>query len=394
MKKLETLAEKYFVFNVLFFVLIYIYRICISIVSFIFRIFPIDDKKIVFCNMKGKRYGDNPKYICDEIIKRGLDYQCVWLLRNCEEVDSANIIVKKYSLIRNLYHLCTAKIWVDSNTKYLGILKRKKQIYIQTWHGSYGLKKIGMDLPGDYLGKEFIKYNSKIADIMVSNSKQCSEIFRRAFWYNGKIIEKGSPRNDVFNESNDKFYQKVSNYFHCEGKKMVLYAPTYRSDLSLDAFDLDFQRLRANLEKKFGNEWVVLVRLHPNNIELASQYITYDQNIINATDYDVMQELLVACDILITDYSSCMFDFVTKPKICMLYASDIMDYGNERGWYFDLKDLPFPLSSNNDELEQNIENFSYDVYRKKIYDLHEQVGLNETGNASGAVVDYIEECEK
>ena len=131
MKKLETLAEKYFVFKVLFFVLIYIYRICISIVSFIFRIFPIDDKKIVFCNMKGKRYGDNPKYICDEIIKRGLDYQCVWLLRNCEEVDSANIIVKKYSLIRNLYHLCTAKIWVDSNTKYLGILKRKKQIYIR-----------------------------------------------------------------------------------------------------------------------------------------------------------------------------------------------------------------------------------------------------------------------
>ena len=392
MNKLERLARQYSVFKIPLFLLLYTYQAAVSLVSLVFRIFPIDDKKIVFCNMKGKRYGDNPKYICDEIMKRNLDYRCIWLLKNEDDEEiPEGVIVSKYSFWKNMYHLCTAKVWVDSNTKYLGILKRKKQLYIQTWHGSYGLKKVYGDLANEDLsGNMIVKWNTSIADIMLSNSRQCSEIFRRAFWYDGEILENGSPRNDIFFGKNDGCYQKVARTFHCTGKKIALYAPTFRNNLKLNAFDLDFYRLKNTLEEKFGSEWVVMIRLHPNNMQSASEYIRYDKDIINATDYDVMQELLVASDLLITDYSSCMFDFVTQPKVCMLYASDIGDYANERGWYFDLKDLPFPLAANNEELEKNIREFDYASYKKAVGDLHQFVGLNETGNASGSTVDYIE----
>ena len=119
-----------------------IYSLLFSILCFIMRIFPIKNK-IVCCNMKGRRYGDNPKYIVDEIIRRGLDYEVVWLLNEVDDEEVPPEIRKaSHNIFSIAYELATSKIWIDSNTKQYGTLKRKNQIYIQTWHGSYGLKKV------------------------------------------------------------------------------------------------------------------------------------------------------------------------------------------------------------------------------------------------------------
>ena len=102
-----------------------------------------------------------------------------------------------------------------------------------------------------------------------------------------------------------------------------------------------------------------------------------------------MQELLVASDVLISDFSSCILDFVTKDKICFLYASDVQEYRQERDYYFDIRDLPFPLAENNEEMRKNILQFDTEQYLEKLHGLFEEVGLCETGQASAASADYI-----
>ena len=375
------------------YVLFNIYGLFFSVLCFMMRVFPIQKNKIVCCNMKGKRYGDNPKYIVDEILREHLPYEIVWLIKKDTDIDlPEGIRPANYNPFSMAYELTTAKIWIDSNTKPLGVLKRKGQYYIQTWHGSYGLKKMYGDIPDkmNLFDKRNIQYNSKIQDLFVSNSTFYSEIYRRAFWYKGEILQSGSPRNDIFFTENNECIAKVQDYFHTQGKKMALYAPTYRNDFGTDAYRLDFERMRKNFEKRFGGEWVILVRLHPHNLMDAEQFMQYNDTIINATSYSVKQELLVACDVLISDYSSCMFDFVTTGKPCFMYASDAAQYKEEHDFYFNIYELPFPLAENNDEMEDRILKFDETVYEDNLQKLFHKVGLCENGAACKQVVEWIQ----
>lgn len=364
----------------------------VSLCCLVMRIFPIKKNKIVCCNMKGKRYGDNPKYIVDEIIRQKLDYEIIWLMKDEFDADLPQEVRKgKYNFFSIIYHLATAKFWIDSNTKQYGLLKRKNQYYIQTWHGSYGLKKIFGDLSDkmNFFDKKNLNHNSKIEDLLISNSKATTEIYRRAFWYQGEILECGSPRNDIFYEDKEIYIKKIKDFFRLKDVKIVLYAPTYRSDYSTTEMHLNFERLLQALNRKFDSEWVILVRLHPYNMVDAEKFIHYTDRILNATDYNVMQELLVASDILISDYSSCIFDFVTGGKTCFLYATDVEKYKDERDFYFDIQKLPFPLAESNDELEHNILTFDAKQYQIKLKQLFEQVGLCDNGNACKQVVEWI-----
>ncbi len=380
--------------------LIYVaYRICMLLYSLLFyvcRIFPVQENKIVCCNMKGKRYGDNPKYILDEIIRQNLDYEMVWLMKGEDDNEMPEQVKRAaYNPFSVAYHLSTAKIWIDSNMKPCGTRKRKNQYYIQTWHGSYGLKKIACDTNGgkSLMDTYFAVYNAKIEDVMISNSRKTTQIYREAFRYSGDVLECGSPRNDIFFENIKKYRDKVDRTFATKNKRIVLYAPTYRADFNTDCMRMDFDSVLSALEKNFSGEWIFLVRLHPTNIQDARQFIHYSDRIINATDYNVMQELLVASDVLITDYSSCMFDFVTTYKPCFLYATDIDKYKGERDFYFDIFELPFPVAQNNEEIVQNIKNFDSELYHERLKNLFDQVGMCDRGTACGQVVEYIEKLK-
>jgi CDP-glycerol glycerophosphotransferase len=371
-----------------------LYEKGISLLFLVMRICPVHKNKIVFCSAKGKRYGDNPMYISDELLKRKKNYEIVWLLRDSVQEDiPAGVTRRPYSFLSEIYELATAKVWVDSNMKSAGFLKRSGQLYLQTWHGSYGLKKIGGDL-GDKLpviDRRIYQYNAKRTDVMLSNSRRTTEIYRRAFWYGGKMLEYGSPRNDIFFEQAKDAREKVDRYFHTAGKRIVLYAPTFRNDYRTDDFKLDYERLLAALQERFHGEWVVFVRLHPNNMAEAADFIQYTDRILNATDYSVMQELLVAADVLVTDYSSCMFDFATTKNPCFLYATDVARYKKERDNYFELEELPFPVAENNEQLGEIIDAFDRVKYEKGLDELFARVDLNETGHASKIAADYIEE---
>jgi CDP-glycerol glycerophosphotransferase len=363
-------------------------RLLIKFLFYISRIYRIKNNKIVFCNFFGKGYGCSLKYIAEEIIKQKLNYDLVWLVNSDKYFFPQEIRTVKYNSISSFYELATAGIWIDNQNKSMFVKKRKNQYYIQVWHGGYPLKKLGIDNP-ENKDKKNILYNSRIINLRISNCVFRSNIFRNAYLYKGEILECGLPRNDIFINQRKKIKKDVLKYYKClPTDTLILYAPTWRFDREISVYSLDCSMLYKYYKRK-GIECKILIRLHYNISE--KQYLfSYGNEIINATNYDDIQELMYAADILITDYSNIMFEFSLMYKPCFLFATDITKYSEQRGFYFELyKDLPFSIASTNEELIKNIENFDSTIYAAKIKKYMKQVGAKESGTASRQVVDRI-----
>ena len=134
-------------------------------------IFPINNKKIVFDNFEGRGFGDDPKYIAEELLKRNLDFKIIWVARDTQISMPSGISVVKYGTIRAAYHWITARIWVDNVKSTLRPQKRKGQYYIQTWHSTLGFKKNEKDAPN--LPIRYIKKavaDGKQIDLMYSDN--------------------------------------------------------------------------------------------------------------------------------------------------------------------------------------------------------------------------------
>lgn len=373
--------------------------IILKIVGLVFRIFPIKNNKIVVCSYYGNGYGDNPKYIIDKL-KTNKHLDIVWALNKnyFSSYLPANIRKVKYGSIKYLFELCTAKVWIDNCRKSFVPLKRKKQYYIQTWHGSFALKKVELDakdsLPKLYLKRALI--DSKNADLFTSGSKWTTDMYRRAFNYHGKVLEAGDPRNDIlFNKSmHQQIKQKVIKELNFdENGIVVLYAPTFRKDNNLKCYDINFENLRKIIEKKYNKDCFILIRLHPN---IANKYeiFKYNERIINATNYPDMQELMISSDILITDYSSSMLEFGITKKPCFIYARDIEEYKQDRDLYFDFNDLPFKVATNNNELIEIVNSFDKQEYQNDLIKFYEQIGIFNSGCSSSKVANIVlKECE-
>lgn len=373
------------------------YKIFYGIIGFCFSFFPVHKKKIVFQNFGGKGYGDNPKYIAEEILKQEKPYQLVWLVKDMNSVFPKEIRKVKYGSVRAYYELATAKIWIDNIRNGLRVRKKKKQFYIQTWHGSIPLKKIEKSAE-DLLNKNYIKKakkDGKITNLMLSNSQWSTNLYHNDFWYTGPVLEKGVPREDVLVENPQIFQSKVKNFFGVDSrKKIVLYAPTFRKTSNMNCFTFDYEETISAFEKRWNDEFVLFIRLHPNDAMLY-QNIKENERIMNASSYPDMQELLLASDILITDYSSTMFEFSAIHKTVFLFTKDLDDYlQTEREMYFSITELPFPIAKTEEELIHCILDFDEAKYRLNVQHLLNQLNYYPLGSASKEVVNYLDTLMK
>ena len=359
-------------------------------------IFKINNKKIVFDNFNGKGFGCNPKYIATELIKENVDCDMVWLVNDMNTEMPKEIRKVKYGSFKSYYELTTAKIWIDNVRNYKGIPKKKKQFYIQTWHASIGFKKCEADieklLPEQYVKEA--KNDGQITDLMISDSNFVTNVFKSSFWYNGKIEQIGLPRNDILNELPEKIKKKVYDYFKIEySKKIVIYAPTFRKEEKEDYIKFDYHKCCKILSEKFGGEFVLLIRLHPNDVEHAKQ-IKEDEFVKNATLYPDIQELLAVSEVGITDYSSVAFDLAIVGKPVFLLCKDYENFiKKERDLFFDMKELPFSLNLTEEELYKSIQEFSIDEYNKICAEFYDRDDIKpvKTSQASYKIVQIIKE---
>lgn len=366
----------------------------ISFLYYLFRIFPIKKNKIVFCNYVGKGYGCNPKYIAEEILRRNLNYDLVWMTKDTMLKFPSKIRIVKWETICAIYELATAKVWIDNQRKLPYNKKRKGQYFIETWHGGTPLKKIGADNPlniNDIPYKKTSFHMDKITDVMISDCSWCSRVYRTAFYYTGEIMECGYPRNDILVKDDEKYRKLIRKYYNLsEDTKLVLYAPTYRKGRKTDKYVLDYQCLIEALEQRFNGKWKVLVRLHPTMAN-KSEELVYGENVINVSKYDDMQELMAGADVLVSDYSTIIGEFPLSGKPVFLFAIDYDDYKIERDFYYDYLKMPFPIAFNNQELKKMIEKFDEKEYKVKLKKYYDEIGRKDYGNASALVVDRIQQ---
>lgn len=358
---------------------------------------PIKNNKIIFWSFRGKAYSCNPKYITKYFIDNGLikHYDIVWAFINPDSykfLENKGIRVIEYLSEDFVKELSTSHFIITNTRMGFELYKRKTQIYIQTWHGTMALKSIEADAK-THLNSYYImnaKNDSKKTDVIISGCKMASCIIKKSFWYSGEIMECGNPRNDLFfltGRAKSIIYNK---YCIDKEKQIILYAPTFRSTGDTTVYNLDYERVLTVMKKRFGHEYVLMFRLHPN-LRCISNNTLQPENSIDVSNYDDMQELLAASDILITDFSSSMFDCIIMKKKCFLYASDFHNYLlKERLLYFDIeKELPFPLATSNDQFVRNVEDFDELGYIRKIDMFSHRLGLFEDGNSSKRIYEYI-----
>ncbi len=364
-------------------------KILAPLVFYVFRVFPINNHKVLVESFAGKGYGGNSKYVVEALLEQNVQNDIVWVTKNKENLPNSVRSVKPYSL-KWIYELSTARVWINNMRFSPYIRKRKNQYYIQLWHGWIALKKIEYDV-FDKLEKYYqksIKNDNSMIDVMISNGKKTTEFIRKSFKYKGKILEFGTPRNDVLVKNNPNLRKQVLEKLNIdEDSNLLLYAPTFRNTYSNNnPYDVDLIRIKKILENKSKEKWVILMRLHPNVAD-KKLFTNYSKDIINATNFPNIQELLCVSNLAITDYSSIMFDCMFSNVPVILYASDLNKYLDERGFYYSLNKLPFPLFENNDKLCAYLENNNW----KKIVNNYKLMKDDyiEDGNSSIRVAELI-----
>ena len=358
----------------------------------IFRLLPLQDR-VSFIAFSGRQYSDSPRRISELLLKEHPEIQQVWAFNEPEKfrfLEEKGIKVVKYKSLEYLYYVMTSRVYVD-NAEFWSILKfRPEQMVLETWHGGGAYKRVGghrIDVNAREQQHAVEKMN-KITLFLSSSRAFTNFVIRDAYQYRGEVLECGLPRNDDLLHPDAAAAQRVRKALSIpENAKVLVYAPTFRNSHSLDLYDVDFAALKAALERKFGGEWVIVLRMH---YYLADKAMASQADFLrNATDYPDMQDLLQCADVLLTDYSSCMWDFSLMHKPCFLYARDINEYRGERDFYTPIEGWPFPLAADNAELAQVIADFDENTYRAAVDRHHKELGSAESGTAARQCVQRI-----
>ncbi len=368
-------------------------RICLPVLKAIFYLAPIKKNRIIVDNFAGKSYGDNPKYIVNELLARNLDVEIIWILaRNNQNNLPQGVKSVRAGSIKELWYLATSKVWIDNIRNHHPMKKKKGQIYLQTWHGGMGVKKVEGEatelLSPNYI--EQAKYDGSIIDGINAACFTQEEQFKRCFWMNENVdyLRVGLPRNDQLFHCEEKTIELKKKYNIREDGYYVLYAPTFRDDNSVEAYKLDFEGIIKAFEKVTGKDCYIFIKLHPNALALAD-FIEYNDKIINGSIYSDIMELTLISDCIISDYSSSVTDALILDKPGFVCALDYEKYSSERGLLPLFNELPFPTTYTNEELIKAIESFDENEYNKKVQDFFLENPIYDKGNASQLTVDWL-----
>lgn len=366
----------------------------------------IDNKKILFKTFQSD-YTCNPKYICEEILKRKLDYDIVWICKDIKKVMShfpSEVRLVQDGTIQAKHEIYSAKVLVDNGSSFFRFseLKKKGQVSLCTWHGSLGFKKLIGNKLKSKKSLRTAKLYGEINDYVISNSTFEDKVFRESYWPYNKFIKCGHPRNDILvnNDADtnriikNKVYKNLGIDFE---SKILLYAPTFREKLidgssegeNNEYVDVDYIALADILKEKFGGNWIIIMRVHFVNASDNEYMESLPDICVNGTDYPDIQELMVAADVALTDYSSWILDFMFTKKPAFLYTPDCDEYELQRGFYYPLQEAPFDIAKDNKQLAEIILSFDEKKYIERVDKFLIDKGSREDGNGSKVVADKI-----
>ncbi|TDD66489.1 CDP-glycerol:glycerophosphate glycerophosphotransferase [Actinomadura darangshiensis] len=353
---------------------------------------------VLYDSYSGKQYSDSPRALHEELVRRDADVEHLWLVRDAQvELPGTARPVRMWgaewyeAMARSRYIVTNAHLpeW---------FVRRDGQTVVQTWHGT-PLKRIGFDIEDVQFAN--VRYLEKVAkevrnwSYLVSPNAFSTPILRRAFRYEGEIIETGYPRNDVLASPDGAMLAELvrERLGLPPGKRAVLYAPTWRDDrfYGPGKYRLD---LRLDLERAaaaLGEDHVLLVRRHPNVVDTVPE--DAGGFVRDVSGYPDIADLFLVADVLLTDYSSLMFDYAGTGRPMLFFTYDLDHYRDElRGFYFDFEhDAPGPLLGSSDDVIEalrSIDGVAHD-YAAPYERFTERFCALDDGKATGRVADRM-----
>lgn len=337
-----------------------------------------DKKKVIFCTFSGRGYSDSPRAIYEYMLRseKYQDYSFVWIFQKPERFrfleENPRTTLVQWATVPYEKAMASAGYWIFNYRVSDHIWPKEDQVYVECWHGT-PLKRLGWDLTAggnvmNSIAEIRQKYDLDSAKFkyLLSPSPYCTEKFTSAWNLaaQGKadtILEQGYPRNDALTNATEADIERVKRTLHITpeeigGKKVILYAPTWRDNQHDSAtgysytLGVDFDRLRQAL----GEEYIILFRAH---YLVASQFdfAAYEGFVWDVSSYPDINDLYLAADLLITDYSSVFFDYAILRRPVLFYMYDLAAYRDDiRGFYISLDELPGPVVETEDELIEAI----------------------------------------
>ena len=342
--------------------------------------------KIVFSSFGGAGFGCNPKYIAQALLRlspRPLDL--VWIARKRDRALPDAVRHVPWGSVAAAREWATARVWVDNVRTRRHVAKKPGQFYVQTWHGTLTPKRLEAAVAG--LSHAYVagaQQDSRDADCFLSNNDTFDAMVRSSFWYDGPIMRCGYPRNAVLVNPQQEVRERVRRALGvADEARICLYAPTFRDHDAWGIPPLDHERCCSVLEQRFGAPFVWVLRAHPNVARALAR--DHAADVVNASWYGDAVELLVAADVLITDYSSMAEDFALLGRPGYQFVPDAREYERTRGFAYPLSFRPFPVAYTHDELCHAILNTSEEEFRTRAQEFFAAVGLVDDGKGDEAV---------
>lgn len=343
-------------------------------------------KRIVFCSYAGRQAACNPLYLYRRLLAdHPGEFECIWVLKKKEDIrllQQQGIKAVRFFSPEHIWAELTSCISVNNSVCYFP--PRRGQMKVNTWHGGGCYKRIGYK--ERMAGKNLVNSVRNVTHFISGSRYFTDHVIREALRYHKEVLETGMPRNDIFREDTGQAREKIKlQSAKLQSKKdhfWILYAPTWRYGEPVK--EPDFKRVCEAVRQRFGQAAVILYRSH----YLYDTECRLD-NAVDVNSCPDMQELLCSCDMLITDYSSCIWDYSFTNKPCFLFVPDLEIYEKERGFCEDIHTWGFPVCTDNEALCGAIRNYSQADFEQKMRKHHEMLGSFEHGNASQKIWERI-----
>lgn len=355
---------------------------------------------VFFDSHGGRRFSDNPRAIYEELRRSGADLEFLWNVRDGQVVlpeGPRGVVPVRTSGREHFEALATCRYVVTNTALPRWFRRREGQVVVQTWHGA-PIKRVGFDVDRGPLAEAVHRERLAVEvgqwSHLVSPSPWCTTILRAAFRFEGEILETGYPRNDTLVRPEPEAVAEIRGRLGLpEGRKVVLYAPTWRDDRyhgrGRSRFDLRFDPHR--MWSRLGTDHVVMVRRHPNTFDRVPR--AGRDFVVDVSAYPDIRDLYLVADVLVTDYSSAMADFAVTGRPILLYTYDLEHYRDEvRGLSFDLEaEAPGPLLRTTGEVAEAVRDLDRVAaeYAGRHRDFVARFCPLDDGGAAARVVDRI-----
>lgn len=345
------------------------------------------DDRLVLFTAQAKRYNDSPKAIYLYMLEHGMTdkYHCVWAVDDPKKYNipgNAKVIVM--DTMEYFKTALRAKFWICSVNIERGLhFKKKSTVFLNTWHcvpTNYMGNAVGTRKDFDWRKTDYICYSGNFEKPI---------IIRDCVAYEKNLLPSGLPRNDeLFHVSDELVKEKRELLNIPDGKKVILYAPTWRdsSDLGKD-YDMSVPISWDKWREALSDEYVLLIRTHPLTTKLLN--VEFDDFIRDYSNYPDVNDLMISADLMISDYSSIIFDYsiLGRPIICFGYDYD--EYVKHRGFYFDLdKEFPSGIIRSEDDVLKAIIGIDYKSQCSKTIAMKNKF-VEFGGNATEKCVDAL-----